>query len=113
MRSPLLISILILAAPGIAHAGTRQEAKVLLSEDPSERKFQEDWGYADAIVAGDTVYLSGVARGLLGTDRVLGEGGGRAAGEQQGGQGTGALGNHGSTPVGMPGTRLGARLWSR
>ena len=51
MRSPLLISILILAAPGIAHAGTRQEAKVLLSEDPSERKFQEDWGYADAIVA--------------------------------------------------------------
>ena len=64
MRSPLLIPILILAAPGIAHAGTRQEAKVLLSEDPGERKFQEDWGYADAIVVGDMVYLSGVVAGI-------------------------------------------------
>ncbi|HJU77076.1 MAG TPA: Rid family hydrolase [Sphingomicrobium sp.] len=64
MRSTLLIPILILAAPAIGQAGTRQEAKVLLSEDPGERKFQEDWGYADAIVVGDTVYLSGVVAGL-------------------------------------------------
>lgn len=64
MKWPLLIPILILVAPGIAEAGTRQEAKVLLSEDPGERKFQEDWGYADAIVAGDTIYLSGVVAGV-------------------------------------------------
>ena len=50
----------LLLAPSAASAGSRQEAKVLLSEDPRERKFQEDWGYADAVVAGDTVYLSGV-----------------------------------------------------
>ena len=47
-----------------AHAGARQEAKILLSEDPQERKFQEDWGYADAVITGDTVYLSGVVVGL-------------------------------------------------
>ena len=64
MRSLRLIPILVLAAPGIAQAGTRQEAKVLLSEDPGERKFQEDWGYADAVVVGDTIFLSGVVAGL-------------------------------------------------
>jgi enamine deaminase RidA (YjgF/YER057c/UK114 family) len=47
-----------------ASAGTRQESTVLMSEDPGERKFQQDWGYADAIVAGDTIYLSGVVAGL-------------------------------------------------
>ncbi|HVM22859.1 MAG TPA: Rid family hydrolase [Sphingomicrobium sp.] len=52
-----------LLAPAAAEAGSRQEATVLLSEDPAERKFQEEWGYADAIVAGDTIYLSGVVAG--------------------------------------------------
>ena len=47
-----------------AHAGSRQDARILLSEDPEERKFQEDWGYADAVVTGDTIYLSGVVAGL-------------------------------------------------
>ncbi|HEU5482698.1 MAG TPA: Rid family hydrolase [Sphingomicrobium sp.] len=47
-----------------ASAGIRQEATVLLSEDPEERKFQQDWGYADAIIAGETIYLSGVVAGL-------------------------------------------------
>ena len=47
-----------------ASAGTRQQSTVLMSEDPGERKFQQDWGYADAIVAGDTIYLSGVVAGL-------------------------------------------------
>ena len=48
----------------LAHAGARQDAKVLLSEDPEERKFQQEWGYADAVITGDTVYLSGVVAGL-------------------------------------------------
>jgi len=54
----------LLALPAAAHAGSRQQATVLLSEDPEERKFQQDWGYADAVVTGDTVYLSGVVAGL-------------------------------------------------
>jgi enamine deaminase RidA (YjgF/YER057c/UK114 family) len=54
----------LLALPAAAQAGTRQQATVLLSEDPGERKFQQDWGYADAVIVGDTVYLSGVVAGL-------------------------------------------------
>ena len=34
-----------------------------MSENPQGRKFQEEWGYNDAIVAGDTIYLSGVVVG--------------------------------------------------
>ena len=60
------IAILALAAalPSAAQAGSRQQATVLLSENPDERKFQQDWGYADAVVTGDTVYLSGVVAGV-------------------------------------------------
>jgi enamine deaminase RidA (YjgF/YER057c/UK114 family) len=53
----------LLLVPAAANAGARQEATVLLSENPGERKFQEEWGYADAVIAGDTVYLSGVVAG--------------------------------------------------
>jgi enamine deaminase RidA (YjgF/YER057c/UK114 family) len=60
----LLMIAALLALPAAAHAGSRQQATVLLSEDPEERKFQQDWGYADAVVTGDMVYLSGVVAGL-------------------------------------------------
>jgi enamine deaminase RidA (YjgF/YER057c/UK114 family) len=53
-----------LVVPAAAHAGARQDAKVLLSEDSEERKFEQDWGYADAVIVGDTIYLSGVVAGL-------------------------------------------------
>ena len=36
----------------------------MLSEDPDSRKNQQEWGYADAVITGDTVYLSGVVAGL-------------------------------------------------
>ena len=63
MKSAILLAAL-LVLPTAAHAGSRQQATVLLSEDPEERKFQQDWGYADAVVSGDTVYLSGVVAGV-------------------------------------------------
>ena len=50
--------IVLPAAPA-----TAQETRVLMSEDEGERRFQEQLGYADAVVAGDTVYLSGVVVG--------------------------------------------------
>lgn len=37
---------------------------VLMSESPQGRAFQERYGYADAVIAGDMVYLSGVVAGL-------------------------------------------------
>jgi len=64
MRLVQWISLPILLFVGAAQAGSRQQAAVLLSEDPGERKFQQDWGYADAVIVGDTVYLSGVVAGL-------------------------------------------------
>jgi enamine deaminase RidA (YjgF/YER057c/UK114 family) len=64
MRRIYLLALLGLAAASQSHAGARQQATVLLSEDPGHRKAQEEWGYADAVVSGDTVYLSGVVVGL-------------------------------------------------
>ena len=60
----LIVFALTLALPAAAQAGSRQDSKVLLSEDPEERQFQGDWGYADSVIVGDTVYLSGVVAGL-------------------------------------------------
>ena len=64
MKSAALITLFILLAPSPGHAQTRQQSTVLLSENPEERKFQQDWGYADAVITGDTIYLSGVVAGL-------------------------------------------------
>ena len=47
-----------------ALAGARQEAEVIMASDPGELKFQQDWGYASAVVSGDTVTLSGVVAGV-------------------------------------------------
>ena len=58
MKLLRLFTLLLLAS--LAHAGARQDAKVVMSSDPEEAKFQAEWGYASAIRAGDTIYLSGV-----------------------------------------------------
>jgi enamine deaminase RidA (YjgF/YER057c/UK114 family) len=34
-----------------------------MSENEQGRKFQEEWGYSDAIIAGDSIYLSGIVVG--------------------------------------------------
>jgi len=60
--APLFAALVVL--PTVAHAGSRQQATVLLSEDSDSRKNQQDWGYADAVISGDTIYLSGVVAGL-------------------------------------------------
>ena len=58
------VTAALLFLPAAANAGARQEAKVILSSHPEMRKVQEDWGFADAVVTGDTVYLSGVVAGV-------------------------------------------------
>jgi len=62
VKAGLLFALLL--APAAAHAGARQEARILLSDNPDARKFEEEWGYADALVTGDTIYLSGVVAGV-------------------------------------------------
>jgi len=63
MRAGLLLAALAAALPAPAAAQARQQSTVLMSENDEERRFQEEWGYADAIVAGDTIYLSGIVAG--------------------------------------------------
>jgi enamine deaminase RidA (YjgF/YER057c/UK114 family) len=50
------------AAP--AFATPREGTQVFMPEDPQRRALWEQWGFADAVVRGDTVYLSGVVAGL-------------------------------------------------
>jgi enamine deaminase RidA (YjgF/YER057c/UK114 family) len=57
----VLIGILTATA---ASGGARQDAKVLMSSDPAASKIEEEWGFCDAIVTGDTIYLSGVVAGV-------------------------------------------------
>src|SRR5579863_10387511 len=65
MRLALLaLSLLIYLTSGHAMAGARQDAKVLMPSDPASFKIWEDWGFSDAIVTGDTIYLSGVVAGV-------------------------------------------------
>jgi enamine deaminase RidA (YjgF/YER057c/UK114 family) len=61
-KAGLLLALLV--ASGSAQAGSRQDAKVLLSDNPQALKIEQDWGFADAVVIGDTIYLSGVVAGL-------------------------------------------------
>ena len=63
-RRALLPGTILLALAAPAQAGSRQEAKVLLSDNPELNKIEQQWGFADAVISGDTVYLSGVVAGL-------------------------------------------------
>ena len=67
-----LATLLLLIS--FAHAGARQDAKVVMASDPEEARFQAEWGYAGAIRVGDTIYLSGVVAGVRKgeTDLTLG-----------------------------------------
>jgi enamine deaminase RidA (YjgF/YER057c/UK114 family) len=54
----------LLLVSAMAQAGARQDATVLMAPDPGLLKVQKDWGFADAVVTGDTIYLSGVVAWL-------------------------------------------------
>ncbi len=53
-------AFLALAAAAQAPQGARQQANVVMPEDARQRQFQQDFGYADAVVSNGVVYLSGV-----------------------------------------------------
>jgi len=64
MRIVPLVLTLLCACTAPALAGTRQDARVLMPSDPASLKLEQDWGFSDAIVTGDTIYLSGVVAGV-------------------------------------------------
>ena len=64
-RLTVLMAALALSLTALAaHAGARQDAKVIMNEDPKGLAFQEAWGYCESIKTGDTIYLSGVVAGI-------------------------------------------------
>jgi enamine deaminase RidA (YjgF/YER057c/UK114 family) len=71
-RITLILSVAAAIVPAAAAgAGVRQDSTVLMSENEGARKFQEQWGYSDAVVVGDTIYLSGIVVGLRDGDTDL------------------------------------------
>lgn len=61
MRAPLLLAAAALIAPQAVQAqSARQSATVVMPPDKASLEFQNAVGFADAIVTGDTIYLSGV-----------------------------------------------------
>ena len=63
MRTLSLAAVFCCVASAVS-AGARDDATVLMPEDPAQRKIWEDWGFAEIIVAGDSAYVSGVVAGL-------------------------------------------------
>ncbi len=63
---PLLLAAaagLALVFPGPLLAQARTDATVLMSTNAQHRADQESYGYADAVIAGDLVFLSGIVAG--------------------------------------------------
>ena len=57
-----VLGISCVAQPSFA--GERQNATVFMDPNPERVKYEQDWGYADAVLTGDTLYLSGVVAGV-------------------------------------------------
>ncbi len=62
-RAALLLAAFATPASAPADAQPRAGTTVLMSENPGERAFQERYGFSDAVIAGDTIYMSGVVVG--------------------------------------------------
>lgn len=58
-----IAAALLVLVPTGALAQARTEATVLMSTNERARADQERYGYADAVIAGDTIYLSGIVAG--------------------------------------------------
>lgn len=60
-----------MVACAAALAGARDDAKVIMPDNTNQLKIWQEWGFSDAIVVGDTVYLSGVVAGTKEGDASL------------------------------------------
>jgi len=65
MRRWLLLALLpaAVATPSAAGVQARTDETVLMSTNERARADQERYGYADAVVAGDLIFLSGIVAG--------------------------------------------------
>ena len=56
-----LVAAFLLAAA--SQLGAREQALTVMPDDPQMRKIHEEWGFSQAIVAGDKIYVSGIVVG--------------------------------------------------
>lgn len=61
----LLASLLATPAAQAASPAATSPKQIIMPENPRARAFQEQFGYSDAVIHGDTAYLSGVVVGPL------------------------------------------------
>ena len=61
--SRLAMTGLALAASAAAPATAQEPKQTLMPENEEARAFQQEVGYSDAVIHGDTIYLSGVVAG--------------------------------------------------
>lgn len=71
MKAIIAEAVAVLALTGMALGGARQAATVFMPNDPGQRKVWESWGFSDAIVVDNTVYLSGVVASTKTADADL------------------------------------------
>jgi enamine deaminase RidA (YjgF/YER057c/UK114 family) len=64
MKIKSVFALLFLLASVAAHAGARSEGTVIMSQDPAGKQIEEQWGFADAVIAGDKIYMSGIVAGV-------------------------------------------------
>jgi enamine deaminase RidA (YjgF/YER057c/UK114 family) len=70
-RFAFIVSGVALALSGAAAAQPRSGRTVVVPETPGARAHQERWGYSDAVIAGDTIYLSGLIAGVRSGEKGL------------------------------------------
>jgi len=72
--SLFILSVVAATFPPLAtaEAQVRSAETVLMAESARARESQEKWGYSDAVIAGDTIYLSGLVAGKATGEADLG-----------------------------------------
>jgi enamine deaminase RidA (YjgF/YER057c/UK114 family) len=65
MRYARLAAAVVIGLVAVAPASARRDpAQVLMPANADDRAIHEKWGFSQAVIHGDTVYLSGVVVGL-------------------------------------------------
>ena len=60
MRTSAILSLALISLPAAGLGQTRTAETVLMSENERGRSSQERYGYSDAVIAGDLIFLSGI-----------------------------------------------------
>jgi len=63
IRATTTLTLLLLALATTPAAAKRDPANVIMPEDPERSAIHKEWGFSEAVIHNDTVYLSGWVAG--------------------------------------------------